>query len=960
MQIDMIDSTCRTLVSTNIKHNTESDENLSQPSKNLAAVKFKEGKRFIPTLFNLWRCVENNYNFELPLSQINLQCETYSQNLPEASIAYFKRLKISVLEETMHTFTSDNFKPFEAVVRGFDDKDTRGFEGFRKITCFVKELPKLNHRFAREAVTIKIESTEFAQKFPRGIFAVTTNVYKTKLTQTRNMGIVEEVDGDQRHAEEVEDGESMDWYDNEEVEAADPGKPLQNLFIEFLLGVNEMRFIQELTSENGMLRVEHICGLTPKERAYDVCVKAPCPVFLADQLLVPKLAKPWPEHQRLPVLCCNLNDFEDGETASVSDLDDSRRNPLIRLHESQRNIVNQMMYFDPGLYFLQGPPGTGKTTTAAAYLVYRVQSPKECSFIYRRAFRAKHSDNEGRKNKILVCAASNKAVRLLMKKTLEYLPPNIKVALVGVGKEIDESLNEVYVDTLPNRICQPMKVFREKTLTFTAQDVSEERLLEIYHQFLLVCEETIRILEEIIYPEDFTSENYEKCFHNVDLFETCVNLLSTLDHMFDVEFRTEENTSEFLLQTTMGKGKQRMPVFRRWCDRWLETITDNGGYVKAHYVTNRAQIVFTTLIASGRRWLQRYCKTFDIVMIDEASQSLVVETLIPLQYNPLVMICIGDQQQLPPVIQSPRCREYGYGESLMSILIQKHHYPFVRLTNQYRMHPSICQFPSRRFYDGQVTTDASIILDREATFQDWKDKVLQSTILPTRFTHIQPSMFFHLHDSREVRQEDCTSLYNPKEAEKILELVVFFLQMQVAPNQIGVITFYAKQVEYFRTLVSQYKAKEDAEWSAWAKQQQEIKHRKGLLAQNKSKRFGPPASPPIPSSQLLPKPIKVATKLAQVEMSTVDSFQGQEKDIVLISMVRTNRSIGFLNEYRRLNVALTRAKYIRWVVGNKGRLLQSIVEYPNHDGEENRHMENEIVQMIEAHKEMNQIMRLNS
>lgn len=528
-----------------------------------------------------------------------------------------------------------------------------------------------------------------------------------------------------------------------------------------------------------------------------------------------------------------------------------------------------------------------------------------------------------------------------------------------------------------------MKQFREQGLNFTANDASIDTLSELYQKFIQECETTMKMIETIVYPEDADGDSsssssstsskgdqsYTERFSNIEVFQECTGLLDRLDTLLDEDFTSAESRECFLTQSTStsgeddGSSRKRLSVFKEWCTRWIQTIQPYGGYLKAHYVANRAQIVFTTLITSGRRWLQKYCPTFDIVLMDEASQSLAIETLLPLQYSPQIMICIGDHQQLPPVIKSPRCRVFGYGESLMSILLHRHGFPFARLTNQFRMHPSICAYPSQCYYQGELVTDPSILLDRETVFTGWKDRLLQS-IVPTTSNQqaavsLQPSMFFHVPDSKEGKRVDgMTSIGNLKEAEKVLDVVIVLLQMNISPERIGIITFYHQQVELFHTLCHNYAAKEKQLWSAWNAQTEKIQRQQRTTKQQVSTKYGPPALPRIPVHKLLPKPArKVSTQLHKVEISTVDSFQGAEKDIILISMVRTHRSIGFLNDYRRLNVALTRAKYIRWIFGNKEKLLQSIVEHTPHD-DRDEEVKNGIVQLIEEHERMNQVMRL--
>lgn len=78
----------------------------------------------------------------------------------------------------------------------------------------------------------------------------------------------------------------------------------------------------------------------------------------------------------------------------------------------------------------------------------------------------------------------------------------------------------------------------------------------------------------------------------------------------------------------------------------------------------QAQIIVTTAVSAGRPNFFKACSSFDIVLIDEASQLLVPETFIPLRFYPKVMFLVGDQEQLPPVVKSKYCREQGFEDSL--------------------------------------------------------------------------------------------------------------------------------------------------------------------------------------------------------------------------------------------------------------------------------------------------------
>lgn len=180
--------------------------------------------------------------------------------------------------------------------------------------------------------------------------------------------------------------------------------------------------------------------------------------------------------------------------------------------------------------------------------------------------------------------------------------------------------------------------------------------------------------------------------------------------------------------------------------------------------------------------------------------------------------------------------------------------PF-RLEVQYRMHPELSQFPSNFFYEGSLQN--GVRADERKMKND--------------FPWPQPDrpMFFLVTQGQEEIAGSGTSYLNRTEAANVEKITTRFLKCRVSPDQIGIITPYEGQRAYLVQYM-QYQG------SLHSKLYQEI------------------------------------------EIASVDAFQGREKDIIIMSCVRSNehQGIGFLNDPRRLNVALTRAKYGIIIVGN--------------------------------------------
>ena len=246
---------------------------------------------------------------------------------------------------------------------------------------------------------------------------------------------------------------------------------------------------------------------------------------------------------------------------------------------------------------------------------------------------------------------------------------------------------------------------------------------------------------------------------------------------------------------------------------------------------------------------------FRRVLIDEATQATEPESLIPIVMGCEQFILVGDHCQLGPVVMSKRAATAGLNSSLFERLVTLGLRP-VRLQIQYRMHPCLSEWPSNTFYEGSLQNGVTA-QDRTNDFIDfpWID--------PDR-----PMMFYSCLGTEEIAATG-TSFLNRAEAQACEKIVTTLVRGGVAPSQVGIITPYEGQRAFIV---------------------QQLHH------------FGPLKS----------------TEYAEVEVSSVDAFQGREKEYIVVSCVRSNekQGIGFLNDPRRLNVALTRAKRGLIVLGN--------------------------------------------
>ena len=259
-----------------------------------------------------------------------------------------------------------------------------------------------------------------------------------------------------------------------------------------------------------------------------------------------------------------------------------------------------------------------------------------------------------------------------------------------------------------------------------------------------------------------------------------------------------------------------------------------------------AEVLCTTNIGAGHFTLSN--RKFSVVLIDEATQATEPSALVPIVKGARQLILVGDHRQLPPTVTSQRAEEGGLDIPLFERLLSNG-LPAHMLTTQYRMHPTIREFPSARFYENRLE-DGCSSSDRPPVagflWPDW-DK---------------PVAFVPVHGS-EIEEEVGSSRSNMDEAATVIQIVNDLLSPgDLSPEDIGIISPYAGQVRLIRTMI-------DGE-------------------------------------------------IEGLEVKSVDGYQGREKEIIVLSTVRANEAgkVGFLSNYRRLNVALTRAKRGLIVVGD--------------------------------------------
>jgi len=233
------------------------------------------------------------------------------------------------------------------------------------------------------------------------------------------------------------------------------------------------------------------------------------------------------------------------------------------------------------------------------------------------------------------------------------------------------------------------------------------------------------------------------------------------------------------------------------------------------------------------------------------------------------MLAVGDPKQLPASVTSRRAVEFGLDKSLLDRLMFGCGEEHMMLDVQYRMSPAISAFPSTTFYNSQLRNGQNVISP------SYKGEI---SIIGPQYT------FINVNGSGESRASS-GSYYNAAEANAVLRLVQIIqdasrdvkMSNWASNQKIRIITFYSGQVRAIKDLLR-------------------------------------------------------SRGLTNVMCATVDSSQGSEADIVIVSFVRSNgnssnsegkHNVGFLNDDRRINVALTRAKFKLFCLGDANTLLNA-------------------------------------
>ncbi|WP_416547899.1 AAA domain-containing protein [Limnohabitans sp. DCL3] len=316
--------------------------------------------------------------------------------------------------------------------------------------------------------------------------------------------------------------------------------------------------------------------------------------------------------------------------------------------------------------------------------------------------------------------------------------------------------------------------------------------------------------------------------------------------------------------------------------RTLRQAADDLERFMTEDVLESVQVITCTLVGASHRHIRHL--GFETVFIDEAAQALEPGCWIPIAKG-LRLVLAGDHHQLPPTVKSEKAAREGLRETLFEKCIQRQPNTARMLKVQYRMHAHIMGFSSEKFYGGQLVAHHSV---RDADLAAYDPRFSYPRFDDPRFAPDLPVEFIDTAGCgfSELTIPESRSTANPEEAHLLLERLAQLLGQLSEPGEptdpdqrpltIGVIAPYRAQINYLKDAIE-----DSAVLNDWLLQR-------------------------------------------RLSVGTVDSFQGQERDIIAITLTRSNTQgeIGFLSDIRRMNVGMTRARRKLLLVGDSSTLCR--------------------------------------
>ena len=327
-----------------------------------------------------------------------------------------------------------------------------------------------------------------------------------------------------------------------------------------------------------------------------------------------------------------------------------------------------------------------------------------------------------------------------------------------------------------------------------------------------------------------------------------VDQFNSLNKLILERLEADSNKVQYNKFKDIYEKKMKYGILSKEDSKLYNQIIDNY----QNTILNSCDIILTTTSNAADSRLTNY--EFPFVIIDESTQSLEPECLIPIIHHAQMVVMIGDEKQLGPTVLSQESLNCGLSISLFERLSYYYEgsYFISTLTEQYRMHDSLYEFSNTHFYNNQIKTS-----------NDMKIEIDENVSKTLPWPNPTKPLFFYNYTGDEEKSHN--SYFNKTEIRMIKSVVYKLIKSGVLPKNIGIITPYNAQ---------------------------------------KYQLYGEFSNKPNIYEDL--------------RIESVDGFQGMEREYIILSTVRSNDdgNIGFLSEKKRLNVALTRAQKGMIILGN--------------------------------------------
>ena len=547
--------------------------------------------------------------------------------------------------------------------------------------------------------------------------------------------------------------------------------------------------------------------------------------------------------------------------------------------DTQREAVLEALRQKP-LYLIQGPPGTGKTTVIVELIQQIIKQQSDA--------------------KILVTSQSNMAVDNVLER-IDTINQNDKTAIRFIRLASENTIEKdnlsrqilphTYENKLKAWICETEVKSKNYLTEKFANQLNNEALIKLYKYYNNLDKQKDWALFTAVINTISGKSYLKKLFENSKNFNDAQKIFDKhLGKDFMKLHSLQSDWMAFLNGATVEDGKDRKKSML------------NNGSTELDFLTAmmlKVNVVGATCIHIASSKYSRVNFVFDYVIMDESSKATPAESLVPINMGKNIIL-IGDHKQLPPVItredavkQKVKVEledngldfDKDFGESLFEKLIKEFEKDdekkrYIKMLDiQYRMPKQIGSLISKYFYDGKLKNpDISVIPDYDKQKSHGLNLKRNTSIL---FVSTSKKEKPSDNNNKFKRQNEC----NVQTIKEILTQLnnLYPNNIQKQKFSIGIIAGYRGQVDLLKDSIdlSSYPNFVD-------------------IDENGKKNY-------------------------LIEINSVDKFQGSERDIIIYDVVRSTpaiSNIGFLEDYRRINVAFSRAKRMLVIVGDSEFLIK--------------------------------------